>query len=145
MDQHQASDQREDSVQPRHPGYKVDLCLAPIIVQCGVDVLNSRMLIKKVNSTFESMDKARGLMTDWNERLSKTVRDILLNEETQEFLRDLFTSSDDENIITLLGKFTELTRVTFLSNNNAHYLNNFNHYFINLTPFSALSCPPLKL
>ena len=102
------------------------------------------MLIKKVNSTFESMDKARGLMTDWNERLSKTVRDILLNEETQEFLRDLFTSSDG-NLMTLLGKFTELATVTFLSNNNTHYLNNFNHYFINLTPFSALSCPPLKL
>ena len=83
------------------------------------------MLIKKVNSTFESLDKARGLVTDWNDRLSKTVRDILLNEETQEFLRDLFTSSDG-NIMTLLGKFIELTTVTFLSNNNAHYLNNFN-------------------
>ena len=92
------------------------------------------MLIKKVNSTFESLDKARGLVTDWNDRLSKTVRDILLNEETQEFLRDLFTSSDG-NLMTLLGKFIELTTVTFLSNNNAHYLNNFNHYFINLTPF----------
>ena len=105
------------------------------------------MLIKKVNSTFESLDKARGLMTDWNERLSKTVRDVLLNGETQEFLRDLFTSSDG-NIMTLLGKFIELTTVTFLSNNNAHYLNNFNHYFINLTPsppFSVLSCPALKL
>ena len=84
------------------------------------------MLIKTVNSTFESLDKARGLMTDWNERLSKTVRDVLLNGETQEFLRDLFTSSDG-NIMTLLGKFIELTSVTFLSNNNAHYLNNFNH------------------
>ena len=104
------------------------------------------MLIKKVNSTFESLDKARGLVTDWNDRLSKTVRDILLNEETQEFLRDLFTSSDDENIMmTLLGKFLELTTVTFLSNNNAHYLNNFHHYFINLTPFPALYCPALKL
>ena len=105
------------------------------------------MLIKKVNSTFESLDKARGLMTDWNERLSKTVRDILLNEETQEFLRDLFTSSDG-NIMTLLGKFIELTSVTFLSNNNAHYLNNFNHYFIILTPFllrPVLFCPVLKL
>ena len=100
------------------------------------------MLIKKVNSTFESLDKARGLMTDWNERLSKSVRDILLNEETQEFLRDLFTSSES-NIMTLLGKFTELATVTFLSNNNTHYLNNFNHYFINLTP--SLSCPVLKL
>ena len=98
------------------------------------------MLIKTVNSTFESLDKARGLMTDWNERLSKTVRDVLLNGETQEFLRDLFTSSDG-NIMTLLGKFIELTSVTFLSNNNAHYLNNFNHYFINLTPF--LLCPVL--
>ena len=107
------------------------------------------MLIKKVNSTFESLDQARGLMTEWNGRLSKTVRDILLNGETQEFLRDLFTSSDDENIMmTLLGKFLELTTVTFLSNNNAHYLNNFNHYFIILTPsppFSVLSCPALKL
>ena len=102
------------------------------------------MLIKTVNSTFESLDKARGLMTDWNERLSKTVRDVLLNGETQEFLRDLFTSSDG-NIMTLLGKFIELTSVTFLSNNNAHYLNNFNHYFINLTPFPALYCPALKL
>ena len=102
------------------------------------------MLINKVNSTFESLDKARGLVADWNERISKTVRDILLNEETQEFLRDLFTSSDsDGNIISLLGKFTELATVTFLSNNNTHYLNNFNHYFINLTP--SLSCPVLKL
>ena len=102
------------------------------------------MLIKKVNSTFESLDKARGLMTDWNERLSKTVRDVLLNGETQEFLRDLFTSSDG-SIMTLLGKFIELTTVTFLSNNNAHYLNNFNHYFINLTPFlPSLPCPALS-
>ena len=95
------------------------------------------MLIKKVNSTFESLDKARGLVTDWNDRLSKTVRDILLNEETQEFLRDLFTSSDG-NLMTLLGKFTELARMRFLSNNNTHYLNNFHHYFINLTASTLL-------
>ena len=103
------------------------------------------MLIKKVNSTFESLDQARGLMTEWNGRLSKTVRDILLNGETQEFLRDLFTSSDGNIMMTLLGKFIELTTVTFLSNNNAHYLNNFHHYFINLTPFPALYSPTLKL
>ena len=76
--------------------------------QCSIDIVISRMLIKKVNSTFESLDKARGLMTDWNERLSKTVRDILLNEETQEFLRDLFTSSNG-SIMRVLGKFLELT------------------------------------
>ena len=62
------------------------------------------MLIKKVNSTFESLEKARDFMNEWNDRLSKTLRDILLEEENQEFLKELFTSTDG-NLLELLGKF----------------------------------------
>ena len=98
MEQYQTSNQRQD---PLYSGYSCyEVRFQPLLPP---STLFSRMLIKKVNSTFESLEKAKDFMNEWNDRLSKTLRDILLGEENQEFLKELFTSTD-ENLLELLGK-----------------------------------------
>ena len=73
-----------------------------------VIVLCLRMIIQQVNSTFQSMETAKNLMTDWNERISRRLRDVLLDEGNQQFLKEFFTSNEG-TILEVLGKFEILS------------------------------------
>ena len=100
MDQHKASGPRKNSLYSRYSSHKVEILNSPAFMEFS----SYRMLIKKVNSTFESLDQAQDFMREWNERISVTLRQILLDEGNQEFLKELFTSTDG-NILESLGKF----------------------------------------
>ena len=73
-----------------------------------VIVLCLRMIIQQVNSTFQSMETAKNLMTDWNERIFRRLRDVLLDEGNQQFLKEFFTSNEG-TILEVLGKFEILS------------------------------------
>ena len=49
------------------------------------------------------------LLNTWNMNYSSVLREYLLNEENQNFLKEFFTS-EDGGILQVLGKYFELRR-----------------------------------
>ena len=42
------------------------------------------------------------MISDWNKIYSKSLREYLLNSDNQEFLKDLFTSDEEGNLLDLV-------------------------------------------
>ena len=42
------------------------------------------------------------MISDWNKNYSKSLREYLLNSDNQEFLKDLFTSDEEGNLLDLV-------------------------------------------
>ena len=79
------------------------------IKQCPVlnlFIVYIRKVIAKINETFGIFTQFKSFLSNWNSNYSETARTILLNEDNQRFLRELFTS-DEGGILNILGNLSE--------------------------------------
>jgi len=67
------------------------------------DTPATRKIIQKVNATFEPIEGLKKFLDDWNKSYSQEMRKALLDEENQKFLKELFTSEEEGNLLDLLG------------------------------------------
>ena len=58
--------------------------------------------MKKVNATFEPIEGVKRALDDWNKNYAKSFRDALLDSENQMFLKELFTSEGEGNILDMV-------------------------------------------
>ena len=56
----------------------------------------------KVNATFEPLEGLKAFLYDWNKSYSKTMRKALLDPDNQQFLKELFTSEEEGNLLDML-------------------------------------------
>lgn len=78
------------------------------IKQCPVlnFIVHIRKVITKINETFGMFTQFKSFLSNWNSNYSETARTILLNEDNQRFLRELFTSNEG-GILNILGNLSE--------------------------------------
>ena len=69
-------------------------------------LVHFRKVIAKINETFGIFSQFKSFLSNWNNNYSETVRTILLDEDNQRFLRELFTG-DEGGILNILGNLSE--------------------------------------
>ena len=72
----------------------------------SIKLVHIRKVIAKINETFGIFSQFKSFLSNWNSNYSETVRTILLNEDNQRFLRELFTS-EEGGILNILGNLSE--------------------------------------
>ena len=72
--------------------------------------------MKKINSTFEPLEGIKQFINDWNKSYSKTMRKALLDPDNQEFLKELFTSEEEGNLLDMIFNVSQTNNIT--SENN---------------------------
>ena len=75
------------------------------------DTPATRRLVSIVNKTFEPVEDFRKLTQDYVNIYSKTIREVLLNGENQQVLKDIFQNNDSKSMFDAflespLGKMT---------------------------------------
>ena len=75
-----------------------------------------RKIVKKINSTFEPLEGIKQFINDWNKSYSKTMRKALLDPDNQEFLKELFTSEEEGNLLDMIFNVSQTSNIT--SENN---------------------------
>ena len=66
------------------------------------DTPATRKIVKKVNETFAAGMQVRQLLEDWNTDYSTRLRQMILDEDNQAFLKQFFTS-ENSGFINMLG------------------------------------------
>jgi len=80
------------------------------------DTPATRKIVKKINSTFEPLEGIKQFINDWNKSYSKTMRKALLDPDNQEFLKELFTSEEEGNLLDMIFNVSQTSNIT--SENN---------------------------
>ena len=55
-----------------------------------------------MNATFEPIEGLKKVIDEWNKSYSSVLRQALLDQENQKFLKELFTSEEEGNLLDML-------------------------------------------